>query len=123
MHALGSGTVKGSLGASDTPEASADAEIDVDCLKLTNGKYATLPGISFLSDNKAFGVSLWFRANAIITGDGDSSDLTKDLVLLKRKYQGTTEVFGIMIYTTSISEYTVKIKSHNIVYSMNNIVL
>jgi len=31
------------------------------------------------------------------TGDGDSADLTPDLVLLKRYYLSTTEVLGIMI--------------------------
>lgn len=35
------------------------------------------------------------------TGDGDSTDLVKDLVVMKRRYQGTIEVFGILFYTAT----------------------
>jgi hypothetical protein len=45
-----------------------------------------------------FGVALWFKVNAVLSGDADNIDLTKDMSVFRRNYQGTTEVLTLLFY-------------------------
>lgn len=49
-------------------------------------------------------------------------DSVKDLVLFKRYYQGTSDMFGIMIYSSG-SGYATKIKLHGVIFSLPTVVL
>lgn len=108
----------GVLGSTSAVESTADATLTTSDLSLPSGMYATLPAPQLTSRNLAYGISLWFKTTAIITSDGDSGDLTKDLVLLKRYYGSSTEVFGLMLNTVSSNIYSTKLKICGVIYSL-----
>lgn len=111
----------GTLGATtavETADGTFTGAPTVNEVQFTSGQYATLPGVKLSSTNLAYGVSFYFKSTATITADADNGDLTKDLVLLKRWYQGTSDMFGVMMYTASSNQYAMKIKLHGVLYSL-----
>ncbi|CAD8079606.1 unnamed protein product [Paramecium sonneborni] len=104
-------TQQGFLGTDNTVQASDPTwGIAIGLLQFASAQTVKLPAIIFGNTNTIFGIALWFRSTAVILGDADNVDLTKDLQIFKRNYQGTTEVLTLLFYQANAAQQGTKLK-------------
>jgi hypothetical protein len=92
---------------------------------LASSQYVTLNAFSWMANSVQIGLSLWFRTNAVITGDADTTDAQQDMVLFRRQYKGSTDAIVVMLTTDpgNANQYLLKLKLYGTVYTYSNNVL
>ncbi|CAD8154480.1 unnamed protein product [Paramecium octaurelia] len=104
-------TKQGFLGTDNTVQTSDPTwGTTIGFLQFASTQTVKLPAVVFGSTNTIFGIALWFKATAVLSGDADNVDLTKDMQVFKRNYQGTTEVLTLLFYQANAAQLGTKLK-------------